>query len=429
MDANAIGGNATPDKGQPERRIRTFASDREILEKGGTPNLAPRATARPEPPAAIPAPIREVSAIAQNTVTDRESTEKFIRTFPRDTETLKEGGVPELVPLAAPKAPRHEPFVADPVPKKPYPEPAKAMPIKTYADDFSQRMKETHASQATVLAAEQDSATGAPQASPQKAPGGNLLYILAGSVLFIAGGVGAYFVYTRYLVTIQPIILAPSISAPIFVDQREQVSNTGKDLFKVITQSVDRPLASGAVRILYVAPATTTTESVFSALRPPAPGILLRNVKASGSMAGIVNVGGAQTPFFILSVVSYGDTFSGMLQWEPLMQRDLGPLFPLYPAPIQTVSLATSTAATSTQKTKAKSVATSTPSIVPNLSPILKLAFSDEVIANHDVRVYRDAAGRSILLYGYWNQTTLVIARDLAAFAEILQRLATSRTE
>ena len=58
-----------------------------------------------------------------------------------------------------------------------------------------------------------------------------------------------------------------------------------------------------------------------------------------------------------------------------------------------------------------------------------KPGFVDEVVRNHDVRVYRDATGKSVLLYGYWNQTTLVIARDVAAFTELLQRLATSRAQ
>lgn len=390
-------------KGQPEKRIRTFANDMDVLKKGGTPGLAPHAPVRSKSP------------------------EESIRTFSLDTETLRGGGVPDLVPLTSA---RPEPIAPASVPA-PMPSPldSKAMPIKTYADDFSQRMKETHASRATVLAAEQDSATGAPQTASQEAPRGNLLYIIAGTVFFIAGGVGAYFAYTRYMVTMQPVILAPSVSAPIFVDQREQVSTTGKDLFKAIAQSVDRPLASGAIRFLYTLPSAAAPESVFSALRAPAPDILLRNVRASGSMAGIVNVGGVQTPFFILSVASYGDTFSGMLKWEPLMLRDLGPLFPPYPALPQTVSTATTTVATSTSKTKTKSAATSTPIASPVSAPVPKPAFSDEVIANHDVRIYRDAAGRSVLLYGYWNQTTLIIARDPSAFAEILQRLATSRTD
>ena len=89
--------------------------------------------------------------------------------------------------------------------------------------------------------------------------------------------------------------------------------------------------------------------------------------------------------------------------------------------PYVSQSMATTSVATSTKKLTNK--ATSTPIVSST-----KLAFVDEVIANHDVRIYRDVTGKSILLYGYWNQVTLIIARDPAAFAEILQRLATSRS-
>jgi hypothetical protein len=53
--------------------------------------------------------------------------------------------------------------------------------------------------------------------------------------------------------------------------------------------------------------------------------------------------------------------------------------------------------------------------------------FVDEVIANHDARVYSDAGGE-VIVYGYWNQNTLVLARDTAAFTEIMSRLATSKS-
>jgi hypothetical protein len=125
-------------------------------------------------------------------------------------------------------------------------------------------------------------------------------------------------------------------------------------------------------------------------------------------MAGVVSADGNQSPFFILSVASFGDTFAGMLSWEPRMPRDLSKLFLPYPV---------SVTATTTSKDAVKTPLVSS------------AAFFDATIANHDVRVYRDSEGRDVLLYGYWNQTTLVIARDAAAFTEIVGRLATSRTQ
>ena len=366
-------------------------------------------------------------------ISGSELSEKYIRTFAGDMETLKKGGVPDLVPLTPPPAtdissqiPIPAPISIPQAPIARAPEAPKTSPIETYANDFSQRMKETQASTATVLAAEQDAGPRVPQPLvPEKKFHWNSRIVI-GVTLLLLGGTGIYIAYTRYLTNVSPIILAPTVSAPIFVDDREKISGTGPVLLQAIEQSVSRPLSVGSVRLLYMAN-TTDTDSVFSALHVSAPDILLRNVNATGSMVGVVNTGSAtaaaagsnQSPFFILSVISYSNTFSGMLSWEPLILRNLEALFPAYPEEISTSPIATTTLATTTPKTTVR---------LPRPAPASVPTFVDEVVANHDVRVYRDAAGRSVLLYGYWNQTTLILARDAAAFTEIVQRLATSRT-
>mgnify|MGYP001607838941 FL=1 len=359
-------------------------------------------------------------------------------------ETLQKGGTPDLAPLQ--KAPELSPVVPPPVelplpepieplpplprpvpPLPPAPAPAepKAAPLQTYASDFSDRMKETHASAATVLAAEQDE--GSREQVPEPPSRRNLFLAIAGGVFLIAGAGGAYVAYERYLSASAPVILAPTISAPIFFDESEEVSGTGADLLRSLEESVARPIAEGAVRLLHLEGATTTGNvSVFSALQMPAPNIVLRNIIAGSSMAGIVSVDGEQSPFFILSVASFGDTFAGMLAWETAMPRDLAGLFPPYPVPLPEI-VATSTGATSSQAVSAKQ--TKKPATTTPPAPVFVPAFRDEIIANHDVRAYRDAEGRSVLLYGYWDQSTLVIARDQAAFTEILGRLATSRAQ
>lgn len=349
---------------------------------------------------------------------------KYIRTFAGDIRTVKRGGTPNLVPL----------------------DNAGSDAIKTYSGDFAERIKETQASTATILAAEQDAAAQPSMAvtaeeEPKKISLNSILYIIAGVVLLIIGITGSYIAYTRYLTAVTPISVAPSVRAPIFVDEREAVSGTGTALLRAIEQSSTRTLTAGTVRLLHFDPATgstssqpssettagtapqaTTVKSVFSELRIPAPGVLSRNINADNSMAGIVNpapssvvgTGGMQSVFFILSVSSYGDTFAGMLSWEPMMPRDLAALFPSYAEGYG------GQARMSTTTTSIKT-ATSTPKVS---APV---AFRDEVVANHDVRVYRDAVDRSVLLYGYWNQTTLIIARDPEAFTEIAGRISTSR--
>ncbi len=446
--------NTPPEKSTPKKYIRTLESDMATLKKGGVPDLTPLA----ERPIII--------------------------------DTLKAVAVPEVKPPPPPAPPLPPPPIQKPElpPIKP-PEPALPTPIETYASDFSDRMKETHASTATVLAAEQDSLQGAPLATSQKPSRKNLSYII-GTLLLIAGAGGAYFAYTHYLKITAPVVLMPSVSAPIFVDDREQISGEGPVLMQAIEESVSRPLAQGTVRLLYTASSTDNIESVFSALNVPAPDILLRNIQAAGSMAGILNVDGSQSPFFILSVLSYRDTFSGMLSWESSIRGDLGLLFPPYPTATSTATstpILTTTLFLGEHGEEVKSLqqvfadngllsvpptgfyglltekaveafqsahniisfgspsttgygsvgpktlaeinmffATSTTTASP---AITSTAFSDEVVSNHDVRIYHDVTGKSILLYGYWDQKTLIIARDPAAFTEILQRLATSRAQ
>jgi len=396
----------------------------------------------------------DTSPTTPNTVPPAELPKKYIRTLAGDMATLKSGGTPDLAPMR-PAVSSGEVGLTE----------SKSSPLKTYASDFSDRMKATNASTATVLAAEQDAAPIRPQAEPRSSRN-NILYIFAGVILFIAGGFGAYFIFVHYSEKLAPVISAPVISVPIFVDEKVQISGTGAVLLSAIEQSVAQSLAHNTVRLLYTENATTTDNSIFSALQIPAPNILLRNLNASNSMAGIISAGGGsasggninngQSPFFILSVVSYSETFSGMLSWEPLMTRDLGALFPPYITPIVSTPVvasttipivATTTTTTSTSSGQATSsttkkvvtkIATTTSpladsglrsaSTTPKV-PTFIAGFRDEVINNHDVRVYRDVENRSVLLYGYWNQSTLVIARDQAAFVEIMLRLASSNTQ
>jgi hypothetical protein len=351
--------------------------------------------------------------------------QKYIRTFAGDMETLKGGGTPELAPLETKQQ------ISTPAPQPPLAEQA-ATPLsaassvassvhtqeqmippvaknvlKTYAGDFSERMKAEGASTVSVLAAEQDagaSATAFEMPAPRSR--GAFLYGIVGGVFFLAAlGVG-YFAYSRYTSLSLPVPIIAELVAPITVEERASVQGSGKELLQHIQQSMVRPLPAGSVRLLSAPNATST--SIFSLLQMPVPGVVLRNIVSDVSIAGIVHTGGEQSPFFVLGVTSFGDTFAGLLQWEARMENDLKELFPPRPIPAVATSTASATTATTT--------------------PVLaKKSFIDKSIIDHDVRVLVDEQKREILLYGYWNQHTLVIARDTAAFTELLRRLATSR--
>ena len=460
MDTDKTNNNGAVSGGSaPQKYIRTFAGDVAVVQKGGMPDLAPltpsTAPASPEPVAPV-APIAAPSPSWDEKV--REETLARLRAKVAEKEALQPP--PIRVEVAPPPVPTPPPSVVEqtapevvevspppiPVPPPVIERPPQAVeevapletpsPIHTYSGDFSDELKEKHASTATVLAAEQDAAPLVVEQEPRESGLRKAVFLSMGAVLIIGGGAGAYYAYTIYANANLPIIIAPVITAPIAVDEKEEVTGEGVTLMQVVSRSTGKALSVGSVRQLYSTNATTTRRSIFVMMRPQAPDILLRNVQGAKSMAGIINVGNGESPFFVLSVNSYNDSFAGMLSWESTMVNALTLIYPPYPtlSPAPVVPVETKVVVVATGKSTSKSkianksvskVATSTASVVA--PPVAIPAFHDEIIANHDVRVYRDAVGQSVLLYGYWNQTTLIIARDAAAFTEILRRLANTR--
>ena len=403
MDTDAPKAPA-PDPAQ--KYIRTFAGDMEVAKQGGTPDLKPLV----EDPVIVPKDIPILSPVEAAPIVTPEWNEKVRQeTLARlhakvqaDEATRPTGGglaahMTEGVSMETPS------------------------PIHTYAEDFSDHVKAEHASRVTVLAAEQDAGKGTPEPETQESPLRRVVFVIGGVLLLGLGIGGVYVAYTNYAANTTPVVVAPAIVAPLFVNEQEQLVGDGTELLRAIEASVQKPLSEGSVRLLVSTNATTTREGLFVHLPVAAPNILLRNVIGADSMVGVLHTGNTQSAFFILSVASYNETFAGLLQWEPSITRDLAILFPPYPAVIAPVTTATTTVATSTPR------ATTTPlAIAP--PPTFTAGFRDEVIANHDVRVYRDAAGRSVLLYGYFDPSTLIIARDEAALIELLGRLSNAHS-
>lgn len=380
--------------------IRTFAGDMEVLKKGGRPDLAPFTESAPVPPPPPPAP----APVPQQPVPPPPAT--FVPEavpIPVEKDTAR-----PLDRLVAPSAITETPAVPVQTPVAPAApasigiDPALA-PIHTYAEDFNDHLKETGASTTAVLAAEQD----APRAPVVAAPvqKGGWVYALAGVVLLLGGGGALYAGYAYYIShpSSVPAIVVPT--APIFVDDRDSVSSIGTELVRAVSLAAAAPLPSGKVRLISYT--GSDTGAAYAALFPNAPDILLRNIDTDKSMVGAVGQGATANTCFILSVESYGDTFSGMLAWEPRMPRDLATLFAAYPVAV----------ASSTQASSTPAVASTTP-----------LGFMDKVVANRDARTYKDAQGKTVLIYGYFNQRTLVIARDESAFTELMTRLSSSTT-
>ena len=332
---------------------------------------------------------------------------------------------PQPAPAPLPKVVAATPTVKQEAPSR----------FHSFSTDFKDHSKETNSNSFSVLAAGLDAgqAVQAPRtATRERMP---VLAIALGVVLLVLASGGSYALYLY--VGARHVVPAITLNIPslIFADNYRKVEGTGRELMQSLAEVALEPLPSGTATVTYIAqPATGETGTItgtpapggllLKALALPAPDLLTRNTDDS-STVGIIHEGGETRAFFILRVTSYERTFAGMLTWEPLMARDFGPLYPAYtedetPIPQVDLGLVASTTATTTVR-----VATSTASVpVAQMSPAVSVGrFEDAIVANRDVRVLRDTRGRSLLLYGYADKETLIIARNESAFAALLVRL------
>jgi hypothetical protein len=292
-------------------------------------------------------------------------------------------------------------------------------PLHTYTSDFADRIDSQQASKFSVLAAQSDAGltTTTVTSSGRR---GLVPAILA--VLLILVGIGGIYAAYRFTSTGEDPEITLGVPSLIFADEKMEL--LGPDYRQNLADAATQPLVEGNILITYVTVASSTPLGLKSAPQPGgalirvlslgAPDILLRNVDVS-STVGVVSAGGQTGPFFILRVNSYERTFAGMLGWENRMLNDLQPFYPQYAMPVpEPATTATSTATSTVQ--------------VPSLAALPSAeGFVDDVVSNIDVRMLKDGAGRTLIIYGYSDKETLVIARDEAAFTTLVARLAATK--
>lgn len=346
--------------------------------------------------------------------------------------------VPVPPPVYAPPA-QFSPFPPappQPAPVQPAPpQPASAMPsigvvpldssaspLHTYTSDFADRIDRQRASTFSVLAAQSDSRSDsgfrtATTVTPSKRRG---MLTMALAVLLILVGIGGIYAAYRFASTGEKTEVTLGVPSLIFADEKMELP--GPDYRQDLANAAAQPLVEGNILITYVTVASSTPLGLKSAPQPGgalirllslgAPDILLRNVDVS-STVGVVSAGGQTSPFFVLRVNSYERTFAGMLGWENRMLSDLQPYYPQYETPIPEPVV----------------TATSTTQVSSLIALPSAAGFTDAIVSNIDVRVLKDGAGRTLILYGYSDKETLIIARDEAAFTTLVARLAATQGE
>ncbi|HWH07175.1 MAG TPA: hypothetical protein VNU47_01465 [Candidatus Paceibacterota bacterium] len=342
--------------------------------------------------------------------------------------------VPPPPPVYAPPATRPEPppvppppvRTERPVPPPPSPaEPAAPSPFHSYSTDFAKRIDDRKASTFSVLAAQADTKPREVARTTKVTRSGPKPAVLVAILLFVLGGGAlAFTLFQVFGTSNETVSLLPSVPSVIPADEAVELTGvSGTELMRELREAASEPLLEGNVLITYITSASSTPNglpvsipqsggALVKALPLLAPDILMRNIRPE-STVGIVHAGSETRPFFILKVSSYERTFAGMLAWEQDMRASLTQLYPSYPnAPVASEPEPIATTTTSS----------TTPFVIPPPA-VAPVEFVDAIVRNYDVRILRDADGRSLMLYGYYNKETLIIARDEAAFLELVTRL------
>jgi hypothetical protein len=122
-------------------------------------------------------------------------------------------------------------------------------------------------------------------------------------------------------------------------------------------------------------------KQILATLSPSIPDQLVRSLDTK-EFFGTVSSG----QFIILKVDSYDYAYAGMLSWETTMNQDLLPLFSDSPA--STLS-----------------------------------HFEDRIVTNKDARAALDQNGNTLFIYGFYDNNTLVFAKNENTFSQVQQIL------
>ena len=271
--------------------------------------------------------------------------------------------------------------------------------LRTFQGDMQGHIEEKKETIATIVLAEQKKKIerNEPLYTEKPSSTGASLKVLLGVFLLMIGGVvlgGIYFLNSQK---------TPNTTSAVDIERTLIPYTQKKDILvkKADVEDIASPLLQE--KSLLSAPVNTVlyTKFVFeskqletlafvTALAPSASDALRRNINAY--MAGIYSYDTAE-PFIILEPDDFGIVYSGMLEWESGMGKDLSPFFPKLENYLQT-----------------------NPSV-----------FTDETYKNKDVRVIRDQDGAALLLYGFIDKKTLVITSNEKIFEAILTKYLNSQ--
>jgi hypothetical protein len=227
------------------------------------------------------------------------------------------------------------------------------------------------------------------------------------SIFLLALGVGAvYFVFTNMsMIPSEEVILPEKI-----ISYNDTVAFSGSTPLELGIEMASAFPTNG-VTVVDVAANGRRIEKasdLFSFIGASLPATLSRTLQ-DDYVIGVLNRDGNITRFIILTVGDFGRAFSGMLEWEASMERDLS-FLTTKPAKEETPEIV-------------EEGATSTPSETPAPTDLQDdpdpLFWKDIIVKNKDTRGLVNENGQSKVAYSFLDKNTILIVDNISAIGDL----------
>jgi hypothetical protein len=225
-----------------------------------------------------------------------------------------------------------------------------------------------------------------------------LLFLLGTMILTVGATAGGWFTYQEFNRRIgPPFVEIPSNRLiPSLREVRIDASKLSRDSLIDAVRSELSLLTVPEREVMHLVLTDGEGESAplfpiekfFATLKTSAPGSLVRALDPLFMIGAIEEE--SPSVFLIIRLDSFENTFAGMLSWEKSLVGDIGPLF-------------------------------NTADELKGLEP--GTAFEDAIIKNKDVRAIYNMQDKLLLVYSYYDTSTLIITDNAETLSSIIARL------
>jgi len=232
------------------------------------------------------------------------------------------------------------------------------------------------------------------------------LAIIILCIALVGGGstVG-YYLYMKSPLGAQPAAPVTQHALPSLVpsDSQAVIATDGLASGALLTRvrsEIAKPQSPGTMKeVLFTETKNASTYRVSAAemaalMSVPVPDIILRTLEPQWMFGIYAPADGDKSAFVVVTTDLFQNAFAGMLAWEGQMPEDLKNYLS-YQAGTSTVAY----------------------------KPAPRGHFEDRIVQNKDVRAFIADDGTTVFAYSFLDNSTLAIAQDEGALAEIITRL------